>query len=256
MIKYCPACNNENHKNIGKPILHENDNNYNVIECQECKLQWCNPFPTEMEMHKHYTTYYQKRFNRLTKSKLKSLRDLITFKYAREFLFLKKTSKFTKIENFLDYGCGEGEMLLHGKKLGWNCTGTEYSDELSSKYEKLEINVIVAKDFENSGLKKNNFDLIIFKHLIEHIQDIPFFLTKTKEYLTDKGVIAIKTPSNTSLRALTKTANWHIVNPPEHLWSFNPHNFKLLLENNGFEVLTIRNSLIVNELICYARAIQ
>lgn len=253
LIENCPACNNKNIKKLGKPELHEKGSKYIVVECMKCKLQWCNPHPFDEEMQKHYETYYQRRFQRLTKSKFKAIRDFLTLKYIREILFLKKAEFFSKINTFLDFGCGEGEMLLIGKKLGWVCTGTEYSSELKTDFEKLGVNVIVTTNFENSELIKNSYDLILFKHLIEHIKDIPNFLAQAKNYLTENGVMAIKTPSNTSFRAITNTALWHLVNPPEHLWSFNCKNFRLLLEKNGFEVLKIKNSLIVDELICYAR---
>ena len=256
MQEKCIVCNSKNVNNSGKPPLLKSDNNYSIIKCNECNLMWSSPMPTEDELTLHYNFYYKRRFQRILKSSLKFFRDIITLKYIREYYFLKNTMKYSHIKKFLDYGCGEGEMLIIGKKFGWDCTGTEYSKELSEKYNKLKIRVIVAKDFENSTLEQNNYDLILFKHLIEHIKDIPSFLNQAKKYLSKNGIIAIKTPSNTSLRAKTKTANWHYVNPPEHLWSFNINNFKLLLENNGFEVLKIKNSLLVDELICYAKVIN
>jgi 2-polyprenyl-3-methyl-5-hydroxy-6-metoxy-1,4-benzoquinol methylase len=253
MQEVCFACGSKDVRNTGKPVFHSSDSKYSVIQCSKCKLMWAAPSPTDEELSFHYNTYYERRFQRLFKTSLKYLRDLVTLKYLREYFFLKNTLKYTKVKNFLDYGCGEGEMLLIGNKFGWNCTGTEYSKELSEKFNELGIKVIVATDFESSTLEKNSFDLILFKHLIEHIKDIPSFLNQTKKYLTENGVLAIKTPSNTTFRARTKTANWHFVNPPEHLWSFDTNNFKLLMEANGFEVLSIKNSLLVDELICYAK---
>ncbi len=256
MQEMCIACKSINVSNFGKPPLLKSDTHYIVLKCNECNLMWSYPMPTEEELTVHYNSYYERRFQKILNSSLKFFRDIITFKYIREYYFLKNTMKYSHIKKFLDYGCGEGEMLLIGKKFGWNCTGTEYSKELSDKYNKLGIKVVVARDFQNSTLEQNNFDLILFKHLFEHLKEIPLFLNQAKKYLRKNGLIAIKTPSNTSLRAKTKTANWHYVNPPEHLWSFNPHNFKLLLENNGFEVLRIRNNLMVDELICYAKVIN
>ncbi|MEI7484542.1 MAG: class I SAM-dependent methyltransferase [Ignavibacteriota bacterium] len=251
--EFCKVCGSDNPVNNGKPVFHVNGSKYNVLECRKCSLQWSSPMPSEDELTMHYNTYYNRRFKRILKTSLKFLRDLLTLKEVREYYFLKKVLEYTNVKKFLDYGCGEGEMLLLGRKFGWECTGTEYSEELKDKFVTLGINVIVATDFENSKLKQSYFDLIILKHLIEHIKDIPSFLNQAKKYLSDNGVLAIKTPSNSSFRAKTRTANWHFVNPPEHLWSFNTLNFKLLLENNGFEVLSIKNSLLVDELICYAK---
>lgn len=253
MKEICQACGSEDVKNCGYPILQNEDSKYSVIECNKCKLMWASPMPTDNDLTLHYNAYYQRRFKRILKASLKFLRDIITLKTLREYFFLKHATKYTNVRRFLDYGCGEGEMLELGNKLGWDCTGTEYSKELADKFESLGLNVVIATDFESSSLEQNSFDLILFKHLIEHIKDIPTFLNQTKKYLSKGGIVAVKTPSNTTLRAKTKTAKWHFVNPPEHQWSFNTVNFKLLMEKNGFEVLSIKNSLLVDELICFAK---
>jgi 2-polyprenyl-3-methyl-5-hydroxy-6-metoxy-1,4-benzoquinol methylase len=209
--------------------------------------------PSDNDFDLYYKSYYQKRFQNIINTSLKLFRELITFKYYREYLFLKKATKYKKIVKFLDYGCGEGEMLIMGKKFGWECTGTEYSSELTEAYRKAGIHVVISKDFGHPELVNKDYDVILFKHLIEHIREIPNFLNSAKNFLSKNGIIMIKTPSNSSLRAKTGTSNWHLINPPEHLWSFNTHNFRKLLENFGFQVLSIRDSLVVNELICYAR---
>jgi SAM-dependent methyltransferase len=249
----CPGCSSDNISDCGKPYLADNNTKYSVSMCNICQLQWCTPKPTNKEISEYYSTYYERRFTRVFKTSLKGFKEFVTFKYIREYAFLKTARKFIKVENFLDYGCGEGELLIIGKKLGWKSIGTEYSAELKEKFEKMGIELIVANDFKSSNLPINHFQLISMKHVIEHLSDLTDILNQIKAHLVKNGILAIKTPSNTCFRARTSTAKWHYVNPPEHLWSFNPTSLGILLNNNGYEVLKIRNSILVDELICYAK---
>lgn len=115
------------------------------------------------------------------------------------------------------------------------------------------INFIRANSLDTAKLKLNYYGCIIFIHLLEHIPELKKLLISTKKYLTNSGIIAVKSPSTTSFRAKTGTSNWHIVNPPEHMWSFNKYKFKKLLENLNFKILYLKDSLLINEFICIAR---
>lgn len=250
----CPACNSSKIADTGKPILQNADSKYNVMQCSECKIMWTSPMPTKEDLDAHYERYYYVRNSTVDKSKFKKrFKEIIGFGKFRKKLFLDSIEKYLQLKTIVDYGCGNDNLLKIAKKRGWDVTGIDYSDEEISFFEKENIKFIKASTLEEAGIEEESLGCIILKHTIEHITDIKSYLNSIKKYLSKDGLIAIKTPSSSSLRARLNLAKWHIVNPPEHQWGFNKNNFGMLLENNGFEILTIRDSLITNELICIAR---
>ncbi len=251
--KKCPACNSEKIIDTGKPILQGVDSKYNVIQCTECKIMWSSPMPTKEELDEHYEKYYYVRNSTVDKNKFKKrLIEIISFRNFRKNFFLDSIEKYLKVKKVIDYGCGNDNLLIIAKGRGWEVTGIDYSDEEKSFYEKENIKFIKASTLDEAGLEESSLGCIILKHTIEHITEIKSYLNSIRKYLSEDGILAIKTPSSSSLRARLNLTQWHIVNPPEHQWGFNKNNFRILLENNGFNVLDIKDSMIINELTCIA----
>lgn len=103
--------------------------------------------------------------------------------------FLSKENKKIKI---LDVGCGNGENLELIKSWGFtNVYGTDIAPEMVEVCNLKNLNVVLDQD-----LLEDNFDLILFSHVIEHIEYpniIKFFehyFSKTKK----NGKIIIITP--------------------------------------------------------------
>jgi len=253
-IKTCPACNSDKFIIIGKPPLQNKDSKYNVIKCQYCELKWSSPLPSSEELEEHYRKYYALRDSTVDKVTLKKkIKDYISFREYRINLLIKCIEKYSEKGLMVDFGCGRAEPLYIAKKRKWNVLGIDYSNELKDVFIEDGIEFVHSNDILKSGLKEHSVDCIIFKHLLEHIPDIKGFLEKSRKVLKKGGIVAIKSPSSTSFRARLNLATWHFVNPPEHLWGFTKLNFKRLMENNSFEVLYLKDSLFVDELICIAR---
>jgi SAM-dependent methyltransferase len=143
-------------------------------------------------------------------------------------------------------------MLAIAREDGWSVVGIDYSRENTARLRASGFDVRVATDLPSSGVNAGSVDCLVAKHVIEHVVDLERFLADCRTVLRPGGILAIKTPSRTSLRARLGLANWHLVNPPEHQWGFQPHCFRLLLESHGLEVRYLRNDSIVDELVCIA----
>jgi len=252
----CPACGSSDVKNCGQPIYSDKRSKYSVIECNICQLNWSNPMPTIDELDEHYLKYYEVRHNTVEKSEMKlAIRKKITFREYRLKKFFSLIKKFSPVNYILDFGCGEAEILYLAKKKQWQVLGVDYSNELSEKFNKENINFIQANDLFSINIEKSSVGCISAKHTIEHLTDLEFFFDSTRDILHKDGILAIKTPSSTSLRAKRGLSGWHHVNPPEHCWGFNLNNFGKLVSRNGFEVVYLKDGILVNELTCIARKI-
>lgn len=252
-IRECAACGSHETVNTDSPIIRDKYSKYSVLKCKKCDLHWSDPMPTTEEMDTHYGKYYKVRYSTVDKSKFKTnIRKIITFRKLRLKNFFRHIEKHSPHKSILDFGCGEADILFLAKKKSWKVLGVDYSNELGSFLKNKGIDFKQANNLYDAGISENSFGCISAKHTIEHLTNLKYFFDSVKKFLMVKGVLAIKTPSSTSMRAKLGLADWHYVKPPEHCWGFNLFNFKLLAERNGFEVIYIKDNLLVDELTCIA----
>jgi SAM-dependent methyltransferase len=253
--KTCPACKSTDFDNMGKPLNCDSDSKFSLIKCRECGLEWCDPMPSKAELDDYYNSYYEIRYSTVDKSPLKTkIRSHLTFRQARLKGFFNLIQKCSPEKSILDFGCGEAHILYLAKDYKWRVLGVDYSNELKDQFKQAGIDFKHGDDLDGANIAENSFGCISAKHVVEHLPDLPNFLQSVRRYLAKDGIFAVKTPSATSLRAKLGLANWHLVRPMEHFWGFNIHNFKMLMESNGFDVLYINDSFVVDELTCIARA--
>jgi 2-polyprenyl-3-methyl-5-hydroxy-6-metoxy-1,4-benzoquinol methylase len=213
--------------------------------------------PTQAAMDEHYHSYYRRKKRPSAANAIavaiKTVLSVTGWYALRHKTFLSLIGRYARKGVLLDYGCGEGQMLMTARNRGWDVIGVDYSNENAVHLAAQGIDVRCAANLAATGIPDDSLDCIVAKHVIEHVVDIKGFLADCRQRLKPGGVIAIKTPSRTTLRARLSLANWHFVNPPEHQWGFQPHCFRLLMESNGFQVVYLKDSLVVDELFCVAR---
>jgi 2-polyprenyl-6-hydroxyphenyl methylase/3-demethylubiquinone-9 3-methyltransferase len=101
----------------------------------------------------------------------------------------------------LDIGCGGGLLSEPMSRLGANVTGIDASEKnikiakLHSKKNKLKINYICSSP-EKLKLKKK-FDVILNMEIVEHVEDVNFFMKKSSELLTKNGLMFVATLNKT-----------------------------------------------------------
>jgi 2-polyprenyl-3-methyl-5-hydroxy-6-metoxy-1,4-benzoquinol methylase len=253
----CIACAAKDVVDLGKPPLQRNHSPFRVHECGRCGLRWSYPMPTKAELDAYYRSYYQrKRGGTITKTPRAVVKEILGqmgWFRGRQMLFLRLINSYHSKGVLLDYGCGDGQMLLIAKQNGWDVLGVDYSAEFAERLRSRGIKFCSADNLHSSGIPPHSIDCLVAIHVIEHIPDMQQFLLDCRSILKPNGLMAIKTPSRSSLRAKLGLAKWHHVNPPEHQWSFLPSCFRLVMESHGFEVVYLRNSLIVDELISIVR---
>jgi len=260
MYEKCPVCGSEKFSATGKPYGHKENSVFDEVQCSICKLRWVKPMPSPEEINEYYKNYYKNRHSsgkiNCQETNISKIYRGITFKKSRDQNYLKKIEKFAKKGLFVDFGCGEGEHLLIAKSRGWNVLGIEYSVEIKNELAKDDIEVVNTNSLGNSGLQEESAECISASHVVEHLLEHNKFFTEVKKYLKSEGVLAVKVPSATSLRAKLNLSYWHFTYPPEHFWGFDKNNFRMLLEKNGFDILFLKDSLIIDELICIAKPLK
>ncbi len=118
----------------------------------------------------------------------------------KHFKIKSSTRPLQKI-NILDIGCGGGLLSEPMSKLGANVVGIDASKKnieiakFHAKKKGLKINYICSTPEILKNKKK--FDVILNMEIVEHVEDINFFIKKSSELLKKNGLMFVATLNKT-----------------------------------------------------------
>ena len=184
---------------------------------------------------------------------------------------INTSNKPLKKIDILDIGCGGGLLSEPMHRLGANVVGIDASQKnidiakFHAKKNKLKIKYICATP-ETLKIKKK-FDVILNMEIIEHVENVNFFLKKSSELLKKNGLMFIATLNKTLksyafaiigaeyvLRWLPiGTHDWDKFVKPEDLIKINKENNLKLEKLDGmkFNLLTEQWSLSSDNSVNY-----
>ena len=129
----------------------------------------------------------------------------IRIKYIKENVInnFKLKNKFRPLSgiNILDIGCGGGLLSEPMSRMGANVTGIDASNQnikiakLHSEKNKLKINYLCSSPEKLKITKK--FDVILNMEIVEHVEDIDFFLKSCSKLLKKNGLMFVATINKT-----------------------------------------------------------
>jgi SAM-dependent methyltransferase len=139
----------------------------------------------------------------------------------------------------LDIGCGTGNFLAAARDAGYQVSGIEL-DRNAARFarERLGLQRVLALTISEFAEQrpKEQFDIVTFFEVLEH-QAAPIeFLHGVKTCVRPGGVIALSVPN----RERWLTGPDVLDFPPNHFLRWNTVALKKFLNNQGFDVLSIR----------------
>ncbi len=177
----------------------------------------------------------------------------IRIKYIKEniisnFKLKIKKKPLNKI-NILDIGCGGGLLSEPMTRLGATVTGIDASNKniniakLHAKKNKLNINYICSSP-ENLKIKKK-FDVILNMEIIEHVDDINFFINSSSKLLKKNGLMFVAT--------LNKTLKSYVfaIIGAEYVLRWLPigtHDWEKFVRPKDLKKILIKNNLKIEKL--------
>ena len=129
----------------------------------------------------------------------------IRIKYIKENIIndfnLKNSNRPLKNINILDIGCGGGLLTEPMCRLGANIMGIDASKKnidvakFHAKKNRLKIDYKVASP-ETIKIKKK-FDVILNMEIVEHVENIDFFIKESSRLLKKNGIMFVATLNKT-----------------------------------------------------------
>ena len=148
-------------KNISK-----NGNSYDIHECAQCEIAMLNPFPSDLELGKLYSSGNY----RATKGK-RFGHIIETLIHLGRIKKRKRIHQFTKVGKILDTGCGRGLFLDVMRRGGWDVIGTEFNEETASHAIKAYGLKVFPGDIIQHKLKSESIDAININQVLEHLKN-------------------------------------------------------------------------------------
>jgi 2-polyprenyl-6-hydroxyphenyl methylase / 3-demethylubiquinone-9 3-methyltransferase len=189
------------------------------------------------------------------KGKFKPLHKFnpIRIKYIKEsiienFKLENKIKPLNKI-NILDIGCGGGLLSEPMQRLGANVTGIDASiknikiAKLHAQKNKLKINYLCSSPEKLKTKKK--YDVILNMEIVEHVDDLQFFLKSCSKLLKKNGIMFVATINKT-----LKSYMFAIVGA-EYILGWLPvgtHEWEKFVKPEELKKILKKNNLVLNKL--------
>ena len=177
--------------------------------------------------------------------RLRYIKDTITKKFGN------KSEKLPlKDIKILDIGCGGGLLSEPLSRLGATVTGIDASDrnikiaKMHLKKSKLDIDYYCSSP--DKFVAKEKFDVVLNMEIVEHVDNVDFFLLKSSELLKKNGLMFIAT--------LNKTLKSYVfaIIGAEYILKWLPigtHDWNKFLKPDDLINICKNNSLNLNNLI-------
>ena len=177
--------------------------------------------------------------------RLKYIKDTITKKFGN------KSEKLPlKDIKILDIGCGGGLLSEPLSRLGATVTGIDASDRnikiAKMHLEKSKLDIDYYCSSPDKFIAKEKFDVVLNMEIVEHVENVDFFLLKSSELLKKNGLMFIAT--------LNKTLKSYVfaIIGAEYILKWLPigtHDWNKFLKPDDLINICKNNSLNLNNLI-------
>ncbi len=246
----CNFCNSNDYK------IKYVKNEFNIVQCNVCKLVYVNPRLTQESIAQLYNKDYflGKGFDKSINLKLDFERDskkliLLDWDISTIKEFLSKNN-FSNSPKLLDVGCGMGLFLFKARNAGFEVQGLELSKYASEFAQNYDIPVINSS-IDETNFDNESFDAITMREVIEHLPNPLQTIKKTINLLKPGGVLFITTGNYDCPERKIKGKNWNYFMPEGHLTIFSHNTMKNYLMKAGFRKILITNQgdLLMNFLL-------
>lgn len=245
-IKICRICGNENGNRMhrAREMMFMYGDQFEYIECDKCGCIQIAEIPTNLERY-YPKEYYSFKAEKWISTFLKRNRakyylchktNLIGMMAGKifgrpDFADWFKRIGVNRCNEILDVGCGIGQRVSYLRDVGF--------------HRVIGIDSYIANDIdygkncrvfrcELSDIE-DKFDLIMFNHSFEHLENPVLTLETAKQRLKEDGVILIRTPV-AAFAWLKYGIHWVQLDAPRHFHVHTVSSMNILTSKVGLKV--------------------
>ncbi len=228
-VAICGYCKQTDYK-ICYPTFDIFGNNYNICHCNLCKAYFLSPRPDEEMLAKAYSSDYYGE----SEDKFEGIFERVIdhFRKKRAYRLSKLINKKASI---LDIGCGNGRFLKGLLKYGdYKLNGIELEGNSANRASQIqEINLKIGI-LEEGNFEPDSLDAITLFQVFEHLTEPKRTLEIIKNILKKDGILIMSFPNIVSYQSKLFKGKWLHLDPPRHLFYFDPVDLTDLMQKQGF----------------------
>ncbi len=246
----CFLCNSHASR---KALWRDSQTGWLRARCPQCGMISVTPIPESEEIRQLYVSEersehtLQRRYKEETENLLnadeKDCRDLPLYHdiadWGGQFDWQTWDASLDKDKRYLDVGCSAGRAVLAMQTCGWNAQGVDLDSD-AVQYGKL-LGLNLKEGMIEDIPQEESFHLITLLDVIEHVSDPIALLCQCYKRLQSGGLIVVKTPCADSLPHYLVGNGW--LESKEHLHFFSRQTLRQTLEQAGFHILAIRQTM-------------
>jgi SAM-dependent methyltransferase len=208
---------------------------FTLVRCSQCGLIYQSPRPTDME------PYYPQEYAPFDEEKQQATNRVLAFLQARDERALRRL--VGRVGCVLEVGCATGEYLLALRQHGWEVTGVEFSGHAAAIARQRGLDVHTG-DLLDANLPAEAFDLVLLRHVLEHVPSPSAILVEIRRMLVPDGKVSVLLPNFDSIERSLCGAYWHGYDLPRHLFTFTPDTLTDMMERAGLRVHRIHHTYV------------
>lgn len=191
--------------------------------CRRCGFVIYSPRPTAEDMDRKYrflTSLDADENQQCIAPEQESKRAARLWKKMACYVRLKET-------RVLDFGGGDGRLVVPFAVHGCNCFVVDYSPQVVAQVTRLGATLDELSSEER-------FDIIVCSHVIEHVADPFTVLTRLYEQMTEGGVIYVEVPMEIWTQPPLQEE------PVTHVNFFTTDSLRTLLQRAGLQPFSVK----------------
>jgi 2-polyprenyl-3-methyl-5-hydroxy-6-metoxy-1,4-benzoquinol methylase len=245
----CPICEGPLRAThiAGRDRLITGEGPFTVRECPDCEFGLTFPQLADEELGRYYPSEYYEGFceysGPLDDNPLYRLRERFrTWSAERRYERAPFGLGGRAPARMLDVGCGDGDLLEHFAKQGWETYGIDPSAEAVEAAARRGAKVHQGT-LRDQPWPEGSFAVITFQHALEHISDPVDALRRARALLEPGGLLVIAVPNWACWqRRYLFRSRWSPLDMPRHVQHFSPRAFERLAALLGLKVREVGSS--------------
>ncbi|MBU0567594.1 class I SAM-dependent methyltransferase [bacterium] len=227
----------------GQDRMFDLEGEFRVVKCTNCGLIYLNPQPEPEELSRHYPENYEPY----------NPKENPIVRWVKKEIVKSDIRRIHKLigerGEILEIGCASGEYLTALRDIGeFKVKGVELNSYAATKAKEKGLDVFVGT-LEEAKLKAESFDLVVARHVLEHLPDPSKTLSEINRILRPGGkFLAIVPNAATFERAIFKDV-WCGYEVPRHLFVFSCVTLKEMFKKADFKLLSLKHGFVPNNWI-------